>query len=156
MNVAVRRIVVLLIAVVVATTVAATLSDKPRALAQTGPRTPEPGEGVICAWAIYTAAAEIGRRCHPGENAEAQEELQRSVSRIDAYVVANTNPHETQQQLDEFKRRQGHVGDSLEFLCHGFADQLYRSIAQQGAQAIRESVDSMVSRPGEPTWGTCL
>lgn len=150
------RHMVLVGAAVVVATVAALLSDNPRAIAQTSARTPAPGEGVICAWAIYTVALEVGTRCHPGEDADVQAELQHSVSMVDAYVTANTNPHATQQQLDEFKRSQGHVGEPLASLCHGDPEQLYRSIVQQGAPAIRESVSGLVSRPGEPTWGTCL
>ncbi|MBL8543328.1 MAG: hypothetical protein JNJ63_05920 [Hyphomonadaceae bacterium] len=144
------------LAVIVGATVASALLTTPRASAQDSPRASKPGEGVICAWALYTVASEVGRRCHPGEDVELQEELERAVSQIDAYVVANTNPHVTQQQLHEFKRQQGHVGDSEEFLCHGDAHDLYRSSVEQGASAIRAHVENMISRPGEPTWGTCL
>ena len=150
-----RRHFVSLIGIVVTAAFAATFFSDPRAEAQ-GVRTPRPGEGVFCAWAIYTVVTEVGRRCHPGENAEVQAELERSVSRIDAYVVANTNPPVTPQQIEEFKRQQGHLGEPQESLCRGDPDQLYRSITEQGASAIRESVDGLVSQPGEPTWGTCF
>ena len=150
------RHLVLVSTAAVLVTVAATLSGGQQAVAQTGGRTIAPGEGVICAWAIYTLASEVGTRCHPGEDVDVQAELQRSVSLIDAYVVANSNPHLTQQQVDEFKRTQGHVGEPLESLCQGDADQLYRSLAQQGALAIRDSVRSLLARSGEPTWGTCF
>jgi hypothetical protein len=110
------RLAVPTIGVVAAAIVAATFVNDPHALAQSGARLPEPGEGVVCAWAIYTVASEVGKRCYPGEHAEVQAELHRAVSRIDAYVVANTKPPVTQQQLDKFKREQGHVGD-LSLIC---------------------------------------
>jgi len=150
------RLVFPLVGVLIAAIVAVGTLTEPRALAQTGARTPEPGEGVVCAWALYTVAREVGRRCHPGEDVELQEALEQAVSEIDAYVVANTNPSATQQQIDEFKRQQGHVGASEEFLCRGDPSELYRSLAEQGAPAIRASLDAALSRPGQPTWGTCL
>lgn len=127
---------------------------QPRASAQM--REPEPGEGVICALAIYATVMEVGRRCYPEADAEIQGELARSVSRIDAYVLANTNGQVTQQQIDEFKRQQGNFGASEEFLCHGDPDQMYQSVVAQGVAELRRSTDELLSRPGEPTWGTCL
>ncbi|MBI1251792.1 MAG: hypothetical protein GC189_10000 [Alphaproteobacteria bacterium] len=140
----------------IAASVVASLLVQPLAIAQSGRRTPEPGEGVICAWALYSVAAEVGRRCFPGQNVEVNEELVRSVARIDAFVIANTDPQTTKQQIDEFKRQQGGVGADQESLCRGDAVQIYRSLAAQGALEIRRSIDTLVSRPGSPTWGTCL
>lgn len=50
---------VLTIGAVVAAIFAVTFVNDPRALAHSGARGPEPGEGVICAWAIYTIASEV-------------------------------------------------------------------------------------------------
>lgn len=133
--------------------IAATLFQS---LASAQTREYEPGEGVICALAIYSVVTEVGRRCHPAEDVEVQEELARTILRLDAFVLANTNGQVTQQQIDEFKRQQGHFGASEEFLCHGDADQMYRAVVAQGADELRQAVDGLVSRPGEPTWGTCL
>jgi hypothetical protein len=142
------------IALVVAAVAAAVFITDPRASADTLKR--KPGEGVICAWSVYTIASEVGGRCYPGQHFEVQAELRRAVSLLDAYVIANTKPPATQQLVDDFKRKQGHVGASTEFLCRGDPDQLYRAFVQQGASAIRNAVDDLVSRPGQPTWGTCL
>lgn len=145
-----------LVVALVATGIVASLLGQTLAFAQSGRRTPEPGEGVICAWALYSVAAEVGGRCYPDQNVEVNEELVRSVARIDAFVIANTDPQVTDQQVDEFKRLQGGVGAAEEFLCHGDAVQIYQSLAAQGASEIRQSIDTLVSRPGPPTWGTCL
>ena len=118
-------------------------------------REPPPGEGVICAWAIYTTVAEVGGTCFPRENPALQAELRRSVSRIDAYVLRNSKGA-TPEQLTAFKRQQGHVGAPAARLCVADAIQLYRSLEKAGAAKLSAGVDAMLARDGEPTWGTCL
>jgi hypothetical protein len=133
----------------------ATMGSVPHARENPVQRT-EPGEGVVCAWAIYTTALEVGTRCYPGEHVDVQTELRRAVSQIDAYVIANSKPPPTQKQFDTFKREQGNVGASREFLCRGDPDQIYKGFVGWGAPAISKAVNELVSRPGQPTWGTCL
>ena len=57
--------------------------------APTAAREPPPGEGLVCVWALVVSAAEVGRRCFPGENPEFQAELERSEAKLDAFVRAN-------------------------------------------------------------------
>src|SRR4051812_43074828 len=66
------------------------------------------GEGVICMMGLVNAAAEVGRRCNPGQNAEFQVELERTVVRIDQYVLQNSKT--SREQISEFKRKQARVG----------------------------------------------
>ena len=119
-------------------------------------REPEPGEGVICAWAIYSAMIEVASRCFPGEHADVQVALRDGVSRIDDYVRRNGEPPPSEEDIARFKREQGLVGAPTEQLCHGDAVGMYHAIAAQGAEKIRESIDAVVARPGRPSWGTCL
>jgi hypothetical protein len=130
------------------------------ALAQTEQQSPlsepQPGEGVICAWAVYTAMDEVGRRCLPGESVEFQAELRRSVTRIDEYVIQNASPPLTPEQIAEFKRRQGKVGSPLEQLCNAEMVGGFRSFAELGAETLRTKTDALLVRPAMPTWGTCL
>lgn len=115
-----------------------------------------PGEGVICAWAIMAAMNEVGRRCYPGQHADVQATLRDALTRIDAYVVANATPPPTQDQIDDFKRRQGSSDATHDQVCRGDADQMYLHFVEQGAEAIRAYIDPLLARPGEPRWGTCL
>jgi hypothetical protein len=105
---------------------------------------------------FYTGAMEVGRRCYPGQDIEVQEELTRSVSRIDAYVAANSSPSWTSEEIEGFKRVHGLVGASEEHLCRDDLKELYRSFVSYGAVAIRNDVDAMLARPGTPTMGECL
>lgn len=124
------------------------------ALAQ--PRQTPPGEGVVCMWAITTALSEVGRRCYPGQYVEAQRALTDAVARIDAYVLQNADPTPTQDQIDGFKRQQGSMDSTDAELCSGEANRFYVSFVEQGADAITQSVDGLLARPGPPTWGSCL
>ena len=76
-----------------------------------------PGEGVLCLWALTNVAAEVGRQCRAGANPAVQRALEDSVARFEAYVRRNTGT--TDQQIDEFRRRQGLSGADAAQLCHG-------------------------------------
>lgn len=105
-----------------------------------------PGEGVICAWGIYSFVSEVVERCA---------ELKRSVERLDAYVRANSEI--TPEQFDRFKREQANVGAPESAICQaGVADGLVDSLTRVPVHDLRASIDELVARPGTPTWGTCL
>jgi len=127
------------------------------AIAQDGARKPLPGQGVLCSWAIMAAVAEIGRKCHAGENPELQAELDGAVARIDAYVLANSDPAMTPAAVEEFKRFQGHTDTPAATLCvPGDGETMYQRLAQVGPDVIRTTTDDILERPGNPTWGDCL
>jgi hypothetical protein len=117
---------------------------------------PEPpaGEGVVCAWAIYAAIAEVGRRCFPDDAPEFQAELRNSVARIDAYVAKNSKM--TPDDIARFKRQQAHVDAPREAVCRGDGVTLYQNMKRGGATPLRQATDKILARAGEPTWGTCF
>ena len=127
------------------------------AIAQGGARKPPPGEGVLCSWAILAAVAEIGRKCHGGENPELQSELEGAIARIDAYVLANSDPAMTPAAVEEFKRFQGHKDVPAATMCvPGDGEVMYQRLAQVGPDVIRTATDEILERPGNPAWGDCL
>lgn len=115
---------------------------------------PAPGEGVICAEAIYTVIAEVGAQCRAGEDPAFQAELKHDLSLIDAYILKNSKT--TPAQLDEFKRVQGHKGAPKAALCRGDALQMYDAMKRADPKAMSASIQKTLALPGEPTWGTCL
>lgn len=128
---------------------AASTSPTPQAT-----REAPPGEGVICAWAIYSLVEEVGRRCAPGRYPEAQTELRRTVQRLDEYVRANSDF--TPEQIAQFKSEQAHVGVPEAELCQGDGLEMFEHIAQIDPIELSTGIDALVARPGAPTWGTCL
>ena len=132
-------------------------ADHQRASAQVNDRTPPPGEGVLCAWAIYAAIATVGQKCHPGEDPEFQSALGRTIARFDAYVLANSTPSATPAWIDAFKRQQGSQDTPTAALCaNKDAENMYQALLKAGANEIRKSTDELLARPGNPEWGTCL
>lgn len=116
-----------------------------------------PGEGIICAMAIFGAIAEIGRRCYPDRLPEFQEELRQSLVRMDAYVLANSDT--TAEDLERFKADQTGVGVPDAELCSSEFASIYTEPPPEAitdAAEFRTYVDQLVARPGTPTWGTCL
>lgn len=112
------------------------------------------GEGVICAWAIYSLVEEVGRRCAPERYPEAQAELRRTVQRLDDYVRANSDL--TPEQIAQFKSEQAHVGAPETELCRGDPLEMFEQISRVDPGEMRTGIDALVARPGTPTWGTCL
>lgn len=112
-----------------------------------------PGEGVLCAFALTSVAAELARQCHAGENPALQADLDNMVSRFEAYVLANSES--TPEQVASFRREQGGSGASAEQLCHGEMAGIYPRFAERRAEIIRQT-DRLLSRPGPPRWGDCL
>jgi hypothetical protein len=112
-----------------------------------------PGQGVMCAVAIYGLADQVGRRCFPGQDAAMQAEIGRTVAKLDGYVLTNGW---TAEDLAHFKREQAWVDEPRDKLCKGDPVGLYRGMAATNPAELRASVDALVSRPGKPTWGDCL
>jgi len=110
----------------------------------------------LCAWALIGTAAEFGRRCRTGQDPEVQEELAHSLSRIESYVLANSDPPLTSADVDRFKREQLHIDAPEQLLCESEIGGLYSELAAKNASEIRFSTDALVQRPGVPTWGDCL
>ena len=119
------------------------------------PRETPPGEGVVCAWALYSFAADVVERCPSDVSAEMKAELKRSVERLDAYVRANSEI--TPEQFDTFKREQANVGRPEAEICEaGVGDGLVDGMTQMPVAQLRTYIDGITARPGTPTWGTCL
>jgi hypothetical protein len=115
---------------------------------------PPAGEGAFCMLAIFSIANQVGLACHPGEEAEFQAALQSAVDRLGDYAVRNGGG--TRSDLARFLREQGGEGRPKAMLCAGDATSIYEAFRKGGARAVRQATDKMVSRPGKPTWGTCL
>lgn len=134
------------IALLLALPASASLSQQARVI--------PPGEGVICAWAIYGALAEVAERCPVASDEAFRLELRRTVDRLDAYVLANSQL--TTEQIADFKSVQSHVGTPTEHLCQGDPLDMYDAMRSTGVDDLRTSIDELTARPGQPTWGTCL
>jgi hypothetical protein len=114
----------------------------------------QPGEGMICLFGVLVIATEVGDRCFPSTDAEIHSELHKSVARFERFILDNSKT--TRADLENFKKTQGHVGASEEFLCKGDPLRFYEAIKQGGPEQLRRSTEEEVSRPGAPTWGTCF
>ena len=115
------------------------------------------GKGaVLCARMLYIAAEQVGRQCAAGQDAAFQQELTRSLSRIDRFIIANSSQPVTQAQLDAARAREQAQNRRHVKLCEGDMLGLYQAIRAQGPQAMRTSVDDLLSIPREPVLNPCL
>lgn len=121
------------------------------ARAQEPVREPPPGEGVICALAIYSAVAEAGSRCRTSQDAKFQSELREMIASLDDYILRNGDL--TAEQLRQFKASQAGVGIPTERLCKSDAVKMYDAMR---ARDVRSQLEKLLARPGKPTWGACL
>ena len=114
-----------------------------------------PGEGVLCAWGIYTAMASVGSTCFPGENPGLQADLRRYSAQLEAYVVRNDR-NATPQSIAEFRREQGQAETPAAKLCRADIVRMYRGFEKADRQALKAAVAEATARDAQPTWGTCL
>ena len=134
------------------------LGQDERGAARSSPRVEyrtAPGEGVLCAMMMYNALHEVGRRCFPGEHPRFQAELQRRVEALDDYTLKNSKVM-TSADLLRFKERHALVSRPTAELCKGEVPRLYKSAAAKDRKGYSEEFDSLVARPGEPSFGHCL
>ena len=115
------------------------------------------GKGaVLCVWGIYQAARAAGRTCHKGQDQAFQAELDRSLSRTDAFIVRNSRNRVTRADLAKRRtvglKQLRQQGD----LCTGDADRLYRAMLVGGAARLRSQTADLLSIPREPVMAPCL
>jgi len=115
-----------------------------------------PGEGVLCSEAMISVMAEVGNRCFPGQDAAAQAALRHYQEQLDQFILKD--PDWSKAKLAAFKRQQAGVGAKAEAkqFCSGDATRMYQSFVHADQQEFRVSMDTLVARPGKPTWGDCL
>jgi hypothetical protein len=118
-----------------------------------GPAT-APGAGVLCAWAMVSVVDEVGGRCFAGQDKAFQAEVHGMMIRMDAYVAANQPA--TAESIASFHREQGLRGAPATQLCQGDLPELYKRVRDQGVDRFKAAFDAMISRPGKPTWDTCV
>ena len=143
------------VALLAITFVSSSTASAQRPSSSTESRDPPPGEGIVCAWALYSVAAQVAARCFPGENPALEAELRNSVTKLDAYVARNSKDA-TPANIEKFKQEQGGVGAPVERLCKGDAVMVYRAFERAGPDKLRLETDKATARDGPPSWGTCL
>jgi len=115
------------------------------------------GKGaVLCAWGILQAARTVGLECHHNEDTAFQNELKRSLRRIDRFIVKNSKHPVTVADL-EARRSQGL--QELRFsgnICVGDAEKLYEALRGRGVSAVQAETTDLLSIPREPVINPCL
>ncbi len=114
-----------------------------------------PGQGMLCMWALISGAAEAGDRCFTGKDQAFQAQLHDLVAKMDAYAAKNGPA--TPDQIAGFHQDQGLRGTPTTALCQGEAPKFYTHLRDAiGPVKVRTMVESMIARPGKPTWDTCV
>ena len=113
---------------------------------------PQGRTDLTCAWAMFRAAAEVGRRCRVPRNAGFQAELEDSVSRIETH--ARQSAPAVRARMAERGRRI--AGTARARLCTRAAVTSYREMTQGEPEALRDETDRVIALPGRPQWGACV
>lgn len=118
------------------------------------------GKGpVLCLWSLYVATQEIGNRCFAGKDREFREELDRSITRTEAFIVANSSTPVTQADLRARKEAEAATAAEHlkpERLCKSEWVQLYENFRSAGAAGLKASTDELLSVPREPVINPCI
>lgn len=115
----------------------------------------EPTVGTVCLWAIYNTLDQVGKRCHPGEDAALQAFVAEGAGRLDRVLIARGGM--TQAQLDKFRRQQtGADLPDAEFCKAEGPGGFYGPARSQDLDGMRRDLEKVLARPGKPVWGDCL
>lgn len=118
-----------------------------------------PGEGVICAYVLYTMSQFIIETCG-WDRLPIDDAVDRAVPRIEAYILANASDPSIVEQTRK-NLRDGRVlantwaEGELEAYCEVNAN-LESSRQMFTPAEFERNMDKLLSRPGEPTLGHCL
>jgi hypothetical protein len=109
---------------------------------------------VLCIYMINLHAAVTGRVCYPGKDEVLQSALDESLARIEAFVLENSSisAAELARWRQEYTDRQKDSGQ----LCSGESADLYKTLRDRGAEALRASTDKLLSVPRKPVMNPCL
>ena len=105
------------------------------------PAAPAPPEGLFCPWAVHANLLEVGRRCGVAANPAAQAELERSVSRMEAYARLQSPARAA--YMARYRQREI-VGDPR--LCSAEAVAFYNEMSQIEPARIRQDTDALLAQ----------
>lgn len=110
--------------------------------------------GPVCWAAIVESVRQIGLRCFPGEDSQAQATLAVTSDAMGAMFLERGW---TPAQLAAFRRQMGEADTPTEELCESRdAVEMYRAFAREDPAQVQATTQAMLERPGPPRWGTCL
>jgi hypothetical protein len=114
------------------------------------------GKGaVLCSWSLLVLAQEVGRQCPALRDRTLQPELDRSVGRIEAFILKNSARPPSRADLARW-REQVTTYDAPGGLCAGEPGVLYAEVGKGGAAHLRSTTDDLLSVPREPVMNPCL
>ncbi len=109
---------------------------------------------VLCVWTLLLATQLVGQRCHPGEDPELQAELDKSISRVDAFIMANDHTA-TKERVDAFKQSFKDQSASVSICANPGAEAMYDDAKKAGPGKIHSDTDDLVAIPRAPTKEGC-
>ena len=113
---------------------------------------------VLCAWSIYLETQAATKACGLLRTS-ADDSIDRAVSDIDGFIIANSSLRPTRAALEEFKRRtsEAFINDlrrrDLEKFCRGPDLKVFRG---GPPTSIASSVRALLAKPREPVMNPCL
>lgn len=118
------------------------------------PPVDQSGKGaVLCVWMLTSLVREASRRCDlPDRSRELDRELDNSIERIEAFIMANASS----PPKDIRKARKAMIADQTGRDFCKYIPELYSAHQAQGAAALREGIDELLSVPREPLMNPCV
>jgi hypothetical protein len=115
------------------------------------------GKGaVLCALGIFELVRAVGSKCHKGQDSEFQNEIDRSINRIDQFIITNSVTPITQDEIVAKRAAGDHILYSHPGICVGDVARLYDSMRDGGAEGVRARTSDLLSIPREPVTNPCL
>lgn len=115
----------------------------------------DPGVGTVCLWAMYNVIDQVGKRCHPGEEAVFQTFIADGAKRLDRVMIEKGGMSEA--DLGAFKRQQtGTDMPDREFCKPDGPAGFYKAVRGKELDDMRRDLETVLARRGKPGWGDCV
>lgn len=109
---------------------------------------------IMCLWLIATELKAIHQQCHAEESPEIGAALDRSLERLHAFIVANSD--QSRASLEASVARKLTDARSEAGICTGDGERFYQDLTRNGAAGIDHWTEQAVAIPRPPVFNPCL
>jgi hypothetical protein len=109
---------------------------------------------VLCTWGIFEGVRQAGERCFAGKDPEFQAALGQSMSRIDAFIIANAPA--TPADLEARRKAVLAEAGTTDICKSPAAVYFYQALRDRGPASLKTMTDELLAVPRHPEMNPCM
>lgn len=115
------------------------------------------GKGaILCTWSIFETIRAVGQECYKGQDTAFQAELDRSMERIDEFIIKNSKHPVTRAEIEAERAQNLQKLRSGWYMCIGYGPRMYEDLRKKGPETLNVQTTNLLSIPREPVMNPCM